>query len=315
MGKIEEAQEILHALGLPSAQQNEISALTFLALANLREEDPWSNAEPVRRRIHDILIFAKEAYTREYAENTRETVRRQVIHQCEQARIVDRNPDNPSLATNSPRTHYALTDQIVDLIRGYGEKTWDGKLKRILGNRKTLWEVYRKKRKSRMVPVRLPSGKKLHLSPGKHNELQAAVIEQFAPRFAPGSSPVYVGDTARKTLHVNEKLLRSLNITVTEHDKLPDVVLYHKNKNRLFLIEAVTSHGPVSPKRQYELDQMLRDCPADLIYVSAFADFREFKRHIVNIAWETEVWLSEIPDHLIHFNGDKFLAPRSDNTD
>ena len=158
-------------------------------------------------------------------ENTRETVRRQVIHQFEQARIADRNPDNPSLATNSPRTHYALTDQIVDLIRGYGEETWDGRLKRILGNRKTLWEVYRKKRKSRVVPVRLPSGKKLHLSPGKHNELQAAVIEQFAPRFAPGSLPVYIGDTARKTLHMNEKLLRSLNITVTEHDKLPDVVL------------------------------------------------------------------------------------------
>lgn len=309
MSTIDEAQEILKALGLPPAQQNEISALTFLALANIRENDSWANAEPVRLRIHDILIFAKKAYEKEYAENTRETVRRQVIHQFEQARVVDRNPDNPSLPTNSPRTHYALTDEIIELIRGYGGEAWEGTLEKVLGSRKTLWEVYRKKRKSRMVPVRLPSGKELFLSPGKHNELQVAILEQFAPRFAPASSLVYVGDTARKTLHLDKKLLESLNIPVTQHDKLPDVVLYDKKRNWLFLIEAVTSHGPVSPKRQYELDQMLKNCPAALIYVSAFPDFREFKRHLASIAWETEVWLSDIPDHLIHFNGDKFLGP------
>jgi len=169
-------------------------------------------------------------------------------------------------------------------------------------------EVYRKERKSRMVPVKLPSGKRAFLSPGKHNQLQVVVVEQFAPRFAPGSLLVYLGDAAQKNLHMDEELLESLNIPVTEHDKLPDVVLYDKKKNRLFLIEAVTSHGPVSPKRQYELEQMLGHSPADRIYISAFPDFREFKRHLSNIAWETEVWLSEIPDHLIHFNGDKFLG-------
>lgn len=309
MGKIEEAQEILKALGMPPAQQNEISALTFLALTGLKEKDPWKNATPVRRRIHDILIFAKEAYGKDYAENTRETVRRQVIHQFEQARIVDKNPDNPSLPTNSPRTHYAIIDEIIGLVRGYGDIAWEGSLKRILGDRQTLWEVYRKKRKSRMVPVRVVSGKELYLSPGKHNELQAAVVEHFAPRFAPGSKLVYLGDTETKTLYMDEELLESLNIPVTEHDKLPDVMLYDSKKKWLFLIEAVTSHGPVSPKRQYELEKMLSGCPAGRVYVTAFPNFQEFKRHISNIAWETEVWLSEIPDHLIHFNGEKFMGP------
>ncbi len=126
MGKIEEAQEILGALGLPPAQQNEMSALTFLALTNLGEKDSWKKAKPVRLRIHDILIFAKKTYGRDYAENTRETVRRQVIHQFEQARIVDRNPDNPSLPTNSPRTHYALTNEIIDLVHRYGSRSWKG---------------------------------------------------------------------------------------------------------------------------------------------------------------------------------------------
>jgi len=102
VGKVEEAQEILRALGLPAAQQNEMSALTFLALTNLREDDRWKKAEPVRCRIHDILIFVREAYGQDYAENTRETVRRQVIHQLEQARVVDRNPDNPTLIYQQP---------------------------------------------------------------------------------------------------------------------------------------------------------------------------------------------------------------------
>lgn len=309
MSKLKETQKILQVLGLPRAQQNEISAITFLALANLRENDPWTAAKAVRRRIHDILIFAKDMYRREYAENTRETIRRQVIHQFEQARIVDRNPDNPSLATNSPRTHYALTKEILNLIQGYGGLNWDNELKKVLSNRKTLWEVYRKKRKSVMVPVRLPSGKKLHLSPGKHNKLQADIVEQFAPRFAPGAHLVYLGDTASKTMQLDKNILEKLNVYITGHDKLPDVVLYDRNKNWIFLIEAVTSHGAVSPKRQYELEKMFKDCPAERIYISAFPDFKEFKKHISNIAWETEVWLSEIPDHLIHFNGDNFLGP------
>jgi type II restriction enzyme len=307
MGKIYEAQEILRELGLPPAQYNESAALTFLSLANIKEDDPWRKAEPIRRRIHDIIIFIKDSYGREYAENTRETIRRQVIHQFEQARIVNRNPDNPFLSTNSPRTHYALTDEIINLIREYGGKGWNKKIKRILGSRKGLWEIYQRERKLKMVPVKLPTGKNILLSPGKHNELQAAVIEQFGPRFAPSSRVAYIGDTARKTLHLDERLLQNLKIPVSKHDKLPDIVFYDNKRNYLFLIEAVTSHGPVSPKRQYELENMLKDCTAKRIYVSAFPNFKEFKRHLDDIAWETEVWLSEIPDHLIHFNGDKFL--------
>jgi hypothetical protein len=72
----------------------------------------------------------------------------------------------------------------------------------------------------------------------------------------------------------------------------------------------VTSHGPVTPKRQVELDDMLKDCPAGLIYVSAFPDFITFRNFLTEIAWETEVWLSELPDHMIHYNGDRFMGPR-----
>ncbi len=89
---------------------------------------------------------------------------------------------------------------------------------------------------------------------------------------------------------------------------MPDVVLYDEQKDHIFLIEAVTTHGPISPKRQVELGDVLKKCKAAKIYISAFLDFREFKRHIDNIAWETEVWIANNPDHMIHFNGPKFFT-------
>jgi len=307
MGKIKEAQEILISLGLPPEQYNVRSALTLLSLADIKEDDDWSSAKPARRRIHDILNFIDDKYNVRYAENTRETIRRQVIHQFEQARIVNKNPDDPTLPTNSPRTNYCLSDIALEVVRSYGTKRWEAAIEKYKGISPTLMEIYSRKRKRHMIPVTLSNGEKIRLSPGEHNQLQADVIEKFAPIFAPASILVYLGDTAKKNLVVDKKLLKKLGVPVSKHDKLPDVVLFDKKRKRLFLIEAVTSHGPVSPKRQFELEEMLQECKTEKIYVSAFPDFTEFKKHISDIAWETEVWLSDIPDHLIHFNGDKFL--------
>jgi len=201
VSKITDAQKILKALGLPPAQQNEISAITLLALGNIKKNTSWQETEQNRVRIHDVLGFAKSAYKKVYAENTRETIRRQVMHQFEQARVVDRNPDDPSLSTNSPRTHYALTNEALQLVRSFNnKKTWHEKLNNFLAGQKTLFQIYRKERKTLMVPVQLPSGRELLLSPGKHNEVERDIIEQFAPRFAPGSLVLYLGDTANKAL-------------------------------------------------------------------------------------------------------------------
>jgi hypothetical protein len=89
---------------------------------------------------------------------------------------------------------------------------------------------------------------------------------------------------------------------------LPDIILYEEAKNRLYLIEAVTSHGPVSPKRLIELEKLLKNCLAKRTYITAFHNLAEFKRHTPHIAWETEVWIAEMPEHMIHFNGDRYVA-------
>ncbi len=310
MSKINEAQAILMELGLPPEQYNEISALTFLSLANVKESDSWqsiTSPEP-RMRIHDILNFIRDKYDKDYAENTRETVRRRVIHQFEQAAIVVRNPDAPFLPTNSPKTHYALTPELASVVREYNMESWQEKLQGWQSENPSLLEKYNKQREINMIPVEVTSGEKLMLTPGKHNELQRDIIKEFSPRFAPGAVLLYLGDTANKNLYVSEEALNDLKIP---NDKLPDVVLYLEEKNWVFLIEAVTSHGPVSPKRWVELEELLKDCPAERVYVSAFLSVAEFRKHLIDIAWETEVWLACNPDHLIHFNGDKFLGPYS----
>ena len=173
-----------------------------------------------------------------------------------------------------------------------------------------LQEKYSRNRNMQMIPVVISGGKELRFSPGIHNKVQIAIIKEFASRFAPGCDLLYVGDAANKHLYIDSDSLSSLGISITEHSKLPDVILFGRNRNWLFLIEAVTSHGPVSPKRIIELQEMLKLCDSGKVYVSAFPDFKEFKRHTADIAWDTEVWLMDFPEHMIHFNGDRFLGPR-----
>lgn len=252
MSKIDQAQEILKALGLPKAQQNEISAYTLLALCGIRKNSKWNKATRKSLKVtKGIMQFVNENYKKVYAPNTRETFRRQVLHQFVQARIADYNPDNPKLPVNSPNAHYAITETASEAIRTYGTKGWKVAAEKFTSQVENLARKYKKERKQNLIPVKLSNGKTLKLSAGKHNEVQAAIVEQFAPRFAIGGEVLYFGDTAKKDLYVDEAALKQLGIPIDQHSKLPDIVVYDKKRNWLFLIEAVTSHGPVSPKRQW----------------------------------------------------------------
>lgn len=310
MGKIEQAQEILESIGLPSAQQNEIAALTLLALAQLSEDTPWKNATGASLRVHDILGEIKNRYGREYAENSRETVRRKVLHQFEQAGIVIRNVDDPERPTNSGLNNYVLSDVIVDLLRSYGTSKWKAKSKNFVEQQGRLLDVYQKAREQNKIPLKVADGKVYKLSPGRHNKLEVAIVEEFGPRFSPGATLVYFGDTAKKTLIFDKAIFSKLGIPLSEHEKFPDVILYDRKRKWLFLIEAVTTHGPVSPKRHIELEKLFKNSKAGKIYVTAFLDFTTYKKYANDIAWDTEVWIAEMPSHMIHLNGDKFLRPR-----
>ena len=244
----------------------------------------------------------------QYAPNTRETFRRQVLHQFVQAGIVNYNPDIPDLPVNSPKAHYALTEETLEVIKAYGTSEWDSKIQQYNAT-SFLRNRYAEEREMHRIPL-MVEGKEYQLSPGAHNALQAAVISEFAPRFAHGGKLLYLGDTEDKDLHIEKEILDKLKLHVSEHSKLPDIIIYDSEREWLFLIEAVTSHGPISAKRLIELEDFTKDCPCGIVYVTAFPDNKEFRKHSADIAWETEVWLANAPDHMIHFNGDRFIGPR-----
>lgn len=212
-------------------------------------------------------------------------------------------------ATNSPNYRYRLTDEMLSLIRCFGTEHWESEKQKFLQSHETLIDLYASKRTMRKMPVRI-NGENFTFSPGKHNQLQKAIIEEFAPRFAPNTECLYVGDTTEKDLVKNVERLQELGFAITLHDKMPDVVLYSEEKNWLYFIESVTSVGPMEPKRIKEIEEMTEGVTAGKIYVTAFLDFKTFKKFSETLAWETEVWIADMPDHMIHLNGDKFLGPR-----
>jgi hypothetical protein len=307
--KLNAAHKIILSLGLPRAQQNERSALCLLALLNLTPGKAWGNAENQLMGITPIMDWVREHYDKEYAPNTRETFRRQTMHQFCDAGIVLYNPDKPDRAVNSPKAVYQIEPAAFTLLRTFGTSAWHDNLTTYLAGRETLVDRYAKERKQNRIPVKIASGKQITLSPGEHSELIRAIIEDFAPRFAPGSMLVYAGDTGDKWSYFDAVLLAGLCVDVDSHGKMPDVVLHYTAKNWLLLVESVTTHGPVNGKRHDELSTLFAGSTAGLVYVTAFPNRAIMGRYLGEIAWETEVWVADAPSHLIHFNGERFLGP------
>ncbi len=306
---IEAARRIIIALGLPRAQQNERSALSLLALLNLTPGTAWPDAENPLVGITPIMDWAREHYGKEYAPNTRETFRRQTMHQFCDAGIALYNPDKPDRPVNSPKAVYQIEPAALTLLRTFGTPAWHDSLTAYLAERETLVARYAKEREQNRIPVEIAPGKEITLSPGEHSELIRAIIEDFAPRFAPGSVLVYAGDTGGKWGYFDAPLLAGLGVDVDSHGKMPDVVLHFTAKNWLLLVESVTSHGPVDGKRHAELAALFGGSAAGLVYVTAFPNRAVMGRYLGDIAWETEVWVADAPSHLIHFNGERFLGP------
>ena len=305
MDKIEETRDFLDQIGMPKAQQADICCYVILAMAGIKPDMQWKEATNEWIRIHDIIQFANSYYGTTYAENSRETFRKQALHHFRTAALVEDN----GKATNSPNYRYRLTKETFQLLRVRDTMEWEVSLRRFQHYHPSLVETYASKRKMIMMPVKI-NGQDFSFSPGKHNELQKAIIEEFAPRFAPDSECLYVGDTIEKDLVKNVEKLTELGFEITLHDKMPDVVLYREDKDWLYFVESVTSVGPMDPKRILEITEMTKDVAAGKIFVTAFLDFKTYKRFSEELAWETEVWIAEMPDHMIHLNGDKFLGPR-----
>lgn len=309
--KIDEALEVLRELGLPRQQQNDRSALTLLALLDLKPEGSWSKAASPMMGITPIMDFAKDHYGKAYAPNTRETFRRQTVHQFRDAGLILANPDDPARAVNSPKAVYQIEARALELLRSFGTPAWKKKLLTYVAQAGTLAGRYAQARDMAKLPVTLPDGHILKLTPGGQNELVKQIVEEFCPVFAPGGRLLYVGDTGDKFALFDQTGLAKLGVEMDSHGKMPDLVVHRTDKNWLLLIEAVTSHGPVNPKRLAELSHLFAKSTAGLVFVTAFLTRKDMLKYLGDISWETEVWVAESPEHMIHFNGERFLGPYS----
>jgi adenine-specific DNA-methyltransferase len=307
--RIIEAQDVLRQLGMPTAQTNERSALTLLALLNLTPDKQWADIEAPLRGITPIMDFMAAHYGKTYAPNTRETVRRQTMHQFVAAGMAVQNPDDPTRATNSAKNVYQVPAELIDVLRLYASDTWAQALTEWREKVPALKDRWARQREMAMVSVTLPNGHEVLLSPGGQNPLIKAIVDDFCPRYVPGGHVLYIGDTGDKFAVWEAGALSDLGVNVNEHGKMPDVVVYDIAHHWLVLIEAVTSHGPVDPKRHEELARLFAGSRAGLVYVTAFMDRKTLGEYLGAISWETEVWVAEAPTHMIHFDGERYLGP------
>ncbi|WP_405840334.1 restriction endonuclease [Streptomyces platensis] len=309
--KLTEARELLQLLGFDSERSNERSAYILLALLELQPDQEWVQAERSMLRTVEIMQWLREVYGKDYAANSRETIRRFTLHQFIDAGLIVQNPDRPDRPVNSPQWCYQIESAAYGLVTSYGQPGFEERLRRYLAERPGLKAMYAREREMNRIPVRLPGGRKVDLSPGGQNTLIVQIVEEFCERYTPDGEVLYIGDADNKWAIFEKDSLEALGVKVDLHGKMPDVVVFLRERNWLVLIEAASSHGPVDEKRYRELSALFRGSSAGLVFISALPSRAELRKYMKEIAWETDVWCADHPTHLIHFNGDRFLGPYS----
>lgn len=304
---------ILKEVGIPLEGLTDLRlqrmAQALMAIGDIKTsfKEVKSVKDAVYLRTREILKFENDNYGENISPGSYDDIRRKDLKLLVLGNIAINSSSIESQATNDGSRGYCLSDEFADLLRAFNTSNWNEALGVYKQKVKALEEELIKKREAERVPVLLPNGQELLLSYGEHNQLQKAIIENFLAIYGKGCEVLYVGDTSDKLLYKDEEVLRDLNFFDLEHDELPDVVAYNKEKNLLFLIEAFHCTGQWDKTRLYKVRSKLKNCNANVIYVSAFETIDQFRTISNNIAWETEVWIADIPEHMIHFNGWKFL--------
>jgi hypothetical protein len=308
-GLIKQAQVVLAELGFGKSQTNQRSALTLLSLLELKPGDSWKDATRELHGVTPMMDWIGEHLGKRYMPNSREAFRKETLHQFVDAALVVRNPDDPQRAINSQKTSYQVDATAHKLLRKVGSKSWSSALAKYLVERPGLEAEYAAARDRARIPVALPDGSVVQLTPGGQNKLLRAVLEEFCARWTGEGRVLYIGDAGRDDPIFEEKALEELGVKLDKHGKLPDLIVHLPKKRWLVLLEAVSSQGPIDAKRKAELERLFGDSKAGLVYVTCFPNRTTMRRFLPKLAWETEAWCADAPEHLIHFNGERFLGP------
>lgn len=315
--KIWEALEILLAVKVPlndlTHRRLEKTAMAFLAVANLKPNSDWSECgnaikSPILR-TREIITFMNEHYEENISSGSYDDIRRKDLIRVVGMELVKKSAKNPDADTNDGTRGYAVSESFSKLAQSFGTNSWHTKLAEFPLDEKYN-QQFHTSRKMAKLSVSIAPSVKIDLDDGPHNKIQKAIIEEFLPRYGYNAKILYVGDTSEKTLLKFNEEMQKIGLNIEDRGMLPDIVAYSTQKKWLYLIEAVHSSNPLSPERCIELRRtVLSDYKSGVVYVTAFLSMKDATKWLGQIAWETEVWLADTPDHLIHFNGGKFLGP------
>lgn len=318
---IHQILETLLALELPlhelTNRRLEKMAMSVLAVGNMRPSQPWKTIEGIETgrnlRTREIIAFINDNFDESISFGSYDDIRRKDLVWPVQMGLVIKSASNPNADTNDGTRGYALSSDFAELCRNIGTPAMQSALNNFEKDEDYIAQLTAK-RAIKKIPVKITNGLTIELDDGPHNQVQKAIIEQFLPRFGYDAKVLYVGDTSEKLMHKFSSEMKSLGLNVADRGMLPDVVAFSEEKEWLYLIEAVHSSNPLNPERCIELRRsILRDCKYGVVFVTAFLDKKAFSKWLPQIAWETEVWLADVPDHMIHFNGDKFMGPHTDD--
>ncbi|PLS31799.1 restriction endonuclease BsuBI [Bifidobacterium margollesii] len=306
---IDEALEILRDFEVGKDQLNDRSAMTLLALLHLKDGDSWDQATNPMLGTRAIMDWIRDQFGVDYKPNTRETIRRFTLHQFIMAEIVEENADRSDRPINSPKWNYRITDAALEVFRSYGKSVFEIELKRFLREHVSYASLTEERRNLPKTPVILPSGSSMELSPSGQSVLIKSMIEEMLPRFAAACHIVYIDDTDHQHGVVDAELMERLGIDLKTREKAPDVIAWDAERGWLFLMEAASTHGPIDVTRKAELHGLFADQWDKVVLVSCFPDRKTMQRYLALLAWETEAWCADTPDHMIHLDGSRFMGP------
>jgi hypothetical protein len=296
---LKDIDTVLEAIGFPRRHNTKQTGYCLLALLDKKPRKgllPGKTCLNDGARIHDILEFVRKTFRVKVAENTRETYRKTSLKQLLDRGLILRVQSS----TNDPNTHYVLNREFEKMLRTYLEALPQRKAQILPSFKKP--SVISEIADEHGIRV-IVGGSVIELSPGRHNQLVKQIIETFAPAFVDDPEVLYIGDTAHKLKYLSQTA-EKLGILIDEHAKAPDVILYSKGKNIVYIVEAAISSGVFSPDRVQDVERVLfrgQEKRFGVEYFTAFPDRTTFRKFVEEIAWGTQVWLAQEPFGVIIF--------------
>ncbi|MDW4068219.1 BsuBI/PstI family type II restriction endonuclease [Staphylococcus saprophyticus] len=280
-------------------KNKDLIEITVLALMNDEQRNnllPQMNSLSEGARITDIIAFANDELNKNYAENTRESFRKNAVKPLIEAGLIVVNKDDPERAINSGRTNYTLNDNFKKLLINYENAE---KYNELLTNfirvdakkrKKQIDELFKKREIEVYCKDICP---KIKLSPGKHNIIEKFIVEELIAKGYNKPKVIYLGDTKEKLMYLNKELATKYSIPIDVHAKLPDVLAVDLDTNTLLVYEAVASTGPITRSRKNELNYLLNQSEINVKYFTVFLELSVYRRFATEIDVNTKVFIME----------------------